>query len=172
SLLRGRIWAIGLQERGAPIFEHLKTLATSSPDAQVRADAGFALGYAEATVANNALALTLEPELEVQSAVRVIFEQMMNPRTREAAWQWFGAHEEAAIGRVPAMFQSFYAGVGDNFCSAPERQSFNTVLGARLRALNGGELAVDRTLESIDSCSALRAALGDSMTVALQKALH
>ena len=84
----------------------------------MQADAGFALGYAEATVANNALALTLEPALEVQSAVRVIFEQMMNPRTREGAWQWLGAHEEAAIGRVPAMFQSFYASVGDNFCSA------------------------------------------------------
>jgi Peptidase family M1 domain/Peptidase M1 N-terminal domain/ERAP1-like C-terminal domain len=172
SLLRGRIWAIGLQERGAPIFENLRKLAISSPDAQVRADAGFALGYAEAAVASNALALTLEPALEVQSAARVIFEQMANPRTREAAWQWFGAHEEAAVGRVPAMFQSFYASVGDSFCSAPERQSFNAVLGARLRALNGGELAVDRTLEGIDSCIALRAALGDSVTLTLQEAVH
>jgi Peptidase family M1 domain/Peptidase M1 N-terminal domain/ERAP1-like C-terminal domain len=172
SLLRWRVWAIGLQERGAPIFEHLKTLATSSPDAQVRADAGFALGYAEGPVARDALALTLDPALKVRSALRVIFELMMNPRTREAAWQWLGAHEDAAIGRVPAMFQSFYASVGDNFCSAPDRQSFNAVLGARLRALNGGELAVDRALESIDSCGALRAALGDSVKVTLQTALH
>ena len=172
SIMRSRVWAIGLQERGAPIFERLKTLAISSPDAQVRADAGFALGYAEGPVARDALALTLDPALDVRSAIRIIFELMMNPRSREAAWQWLGDHDDAAIGRVPAMFQSFYASVGDNFCSAQERQSFNAVLGARLRALNGGELAVDRALESIDSCSALRASLGDSVTVTLQKALH
>jgi hypothetical protein len=172
SLLRARVWAIGLQERGAPIFDQLKTLAISNPDAQVRADAGFALGYAEGPVVRDALALTLDPALEVRSAVRIIFELMDNPRTRDAAWQWLGGHEDAALGRVPAMFQSFYASVGDNFCSDPERESFNQVLGVRLRALNGGELGVDRALESIDSCIALRASLGDSLTVALKEVLH
>jgi len=172
SLLRSRVWALGLQERGAPIFEQLKTLAISSPDAQVRADAGFALGYAEGPLVQDALALTLDPALEVRSALRVIFELMMNPRTRDAAWQWLGGHEDAVLGRVPAMFQSFYASIGDNFCSVPERESFNAVLGTRLRSLNGGELAVDRALEGIDSCSALRASLGDSVTVTLTEALH
>ena len=135
SLLRGRIWAIGVQERGAPILESLKKLATSSPDAQVRADAGFALGYAEGPVANRALALTLEPAFDVEFAARVIFAQMANPRTREAARQWLGAHEEAAIGRVPAMFQSLYAGVGDSFPAAPrsERRSIPCSAGGCAR---------------------------------------
>jgi aminopeptidase N len=172
-LFRWRVWAIGLQERGAPIFADLKTLATTSRDAQVRAEAGLALGYAEApAVASAALALTLDPALDVQSAVQVVFTQMTNPVTRDAAWNWLGAHQDAAIARVPAMFQSDYAATGNNFCSASQRQSFDTVLGARLRSLNGGEIAVERTLESIDNCSALRASLGDSVTVTLVKALH
>ena len=74
--------------------------------------------------------------------------------------------------RLPAMFQAGYASLGDHFCSAAQRQSFNSVLGVKLRALQGGELAVDRVLESIDNCQALRASLGDSVTVTLQKALR
>jgi hypothetical protein len=80
----------------------------------------------------------------VISALRIIFEQMMNPYTREAAWQRLGAHKDAAIGPLPAAFQSSYAGVGNGFCSAAKGQSFDSVLGARLRTLNGGELEVDR----------------------------
>ena len=81
-----------------------------------------------------------------------------DPGTRDGAWKWFAAHRDAALARVPAMFQSFYAGVGNAFCSTEGRQSFNTVLGERLRSASGGEVQVDRALEGINDCVALRAA--------------
>jgi hypothetical protein len=172
-LLRWRVWAIGLQVRGAPVFEQLKTLALSSKDAQIRQDAGGALGYADASaLVSQGLDLTLNPNLEVLSAYRITSELMNNPLSREAAWQWIGAHRDAALARLPAMFQAGYASLGDHFCSAAQRQSFNSVLGVKLRALQGGDLAVDRVLESIDNCLALRSSLGDSVSVTLQQAVH
>jgi hypothetical protein len=168
-LFRWRIWAIGLQERGAPMFVALKKLAIDSPDAQVRADASTALGYAGAAVSSDALDTSLDPRLEVGPATRIVFEQMADPGTRDGAWKWFAAHRDAALARVPAMFQSFYAGVGNAFCSTEGRQSFNTVLGERLRSTSGGEVQVDRALEGIDDCVALRAAVGDSIRSTLQK---
>ena len=172
-LLRWRVWAIGLQVRGAAVFGPLKTLALSSKDAQIRQDAGSALGYAEApALVSQGLDLTLDPNLEVLSAYRITWEQMSNPLSREAAWQWLGVHGDAALARLPAMFQAGYASLGDHFCSAAQRQSFNSVLGVKLRAVQGGDLAVDRVLESIDNCRALRTALGDSVTVTLRQAVH
>jgi len=168
-LLRWRIWAIGLQERGAPLFVALRKFAIDSPDAQVRADAGTALGYAGAAVSGDVLETSLNPRLEIGLATRIVFQQMADPNTREAAWTWLGAHRDAALARVPAMFQSFYADVGSAFCSTEGRHSFNTVLGERLRSTSGGEVQVDRALEGIDDCVALRAAVGDSIRRTLQK---
>jgi aminopeptidase N len=170
-LLRWRVWAIGLQERGAPIFARLRTVATGT-EAQARLDAGIALAFAEPPVSGDALQFTLDPALDSGTALRIVFQQMASPATRPGAWSWLGAHEAAVLARTPAMFQSIYAQVGDNFCSSAERQSFDATLGEKLRASNGGEIAVARTLESIENCSALRAALGDSIRTTLEQALR
>jgi aminopeptidase N len=171
-LLRWRVWAIGLQEQGAPILNGLKKLATGR-DPQVKLDAGIALGYAESSpLVTDALNFSLEPQLDTESGYRIVYQQMLNPRTRDTAWAWLGAHEAAAIGRLPAMFQRQYAELGKVFCSGAQRQSFESALGSKLRRLNGGEIAVDRVLESIDDCSALRASLGNSITTTLEKTLH
>jgi hypothetical protein len=170
-LLRWAVWAVGLQERGAPFLAGLKNLATG-PDAQVRQDAALAARYATPPITDEALALALDPALSTGSSIRIIFGQMTHPLSRDAAWRWLGDHEDAALARVPAWFQSGLAQVGALFCSAPQRQAFAAGLGAKLRPLNGGELSVDRALETSDDCIALRATLDDSITTTLQQALH
>ena len=67
--------------------------------------------------------------------------------------------------------RAFFAGVGNSFCNPEARRSFDTVLGARLRPTSGGEVQVDRALETIDNCIALRAALVDSIRKTMQKEL-
>jgi Peptidase family M1 domain/Peptidase M1 N-terminal domain/ERAP1-like C-terminal domain len=172
--LRWRIWAIGLRERGAPVFVRLKPLATEGVDVQIRQDAAFALGYPEApAVASDALDLTLNPAFDAFAAFQVVHQQLVDPVTRAGAWQWLGDHLEAALTRLPAIFSSrLYASTGDAFCSASDRQSFENVLGKRLRLADGGELAVERALEGIEDCAALRAATGDSIRSTLQRTLH
>jgi len=151
------------------MFVALKKLAIDSPDAQVRTDAATALGYAGAALSSDALDTALDPHLGLGPAIRIVFRQMADPNTRDTAWRWFAAHRDAALARVPAIFQGFYARLGSAFCSAEGRQSFNTGLGERLRSTSGGEVRVDRALEGIDDCVALRAAVGDSMRSTLQK---
>ncbi|HXY96926.1 MAG TPA: M1 family metallopeptidase [Steroidobacteraceae bacterium] len=170
-LLRRWVWAVGLEERGAPLLARLKTLATSE-DAQVRLDAGLALGSAGPALSNEVLDFTLDPALDPGTVFRITFRQMTSPSTRAQAWSWLGTHQAALLARVPVFFQYLLADVGNSFCSAAERQSFETVLGNKLRGLNGGEIAVARVIESIDDCAALRAALGDSIRTTLEQALR
>ncbi|MBS0379962.1 MAG: M1 family metallopeptidase [Proteobacteria bacterium] len=171
-LFRWRVWAVGIQERGAAVFGPLKALSVGR-DAQVRTDAGIAVGYTEGpALVKQALDFSLDPQLDPGSAGRIVFLAVGNPRTREVAWKWLDAHEAAAVGRLPVMFQAAaFASLGNSFCSAAERASFETVLGNKLKPLNGGDIAVGRALESIDDCIALRASLGDSITRTL-KAAH
>lgn len=174
-LLRWRVWAIGLQENGAPLVAPLKTLVLESRDPAIREDAALALANAEGPdVANNVRDFALDPKVDVRSALGIVFTQVNNPRTSEASWSWFTAHQDAVINRIPAMFQSFVAQVGAQFCSPAERQAFDRQVGARIRSLSGGEIAVNRTLEQIDNCSALRAYAGTSIntTLAAELAAH
>jgi hypothetical protein len=157
-----------VQEIGAPLFGRLVALAKDSLDAQLRQDAGFALGYVE-TPALSAAALgqVLDPHLNLNAALGIMFRQMNDPVTRAGAWRWLEAHRDAVIERLPGDFQGFLASLADPFCSVEERQAFERTLAARLRRTSGGELAVDRTLERIDNCTALRLATGDALSTTL-----
>jgi hypothetical protein len=172
-LLRSRVWAVGVREVGAPVFGRLIALAKDSRDAQVRQDAGAALAYAETpALADEALGHVLDADLDLSAALGILFRRMNDPATRSRAWRWLEAHRDAVVERVPGEFQGVLASLGDSFCSADERQQFERTLGARLRAVSGGELAVGRTLERIDNCVALRVATGDALRTALAGRAH
>jgi aminopeptidase N len=168
-LLRWRVWAVGLREVGAPLVPRLKTLLLETRDPAIRQDAALAFANAEnPQIASEARELVLEPRAEVSAVLSILFVQMGDPTTRPAAWNWFVEHREAVLGRMPAVFQSAFAQLGDAFCSSAEQQMFDTQVGAALRKLNGGEIAVGRTLERIDNCSALREKTGGSIETTLE----
>jgi hypothetical protein len=166
-LLRWRIWAIGLQERGAALLAPLKALLASD-DAQVRQGAGTALSYAEAPALLDASrALVLDPRVDMGLAFQVLGRQLANPVTRDGTWRWLDAHREAVVARVPAMLQGFLADLGAGVCTAAGREFFENALGQRLRGVSGGEIAVARALERIDDCVALRAAVAGTLETTL-----
>jgi aminopeptidase N len=168
ALFRWRIWAAGAQELGAPVVGALYKLATDSRDAQVRQDAGIALGYAGTeAVARDELGFVIDPRLDPIVAFTILSQQIAHPATRDAAWSWLAAHRDAAVDRLPAIFQSWTAGLGASFCSPTERRAFEDLLAARLRRASGGELELRRTLERIDHCIALRQASGDALQATL-----
>ncbi len=167
-LVRWRVWAVGVQEQGAAMLAPLTALVNGT-DAQLRQDATTALAYAETpALLEKVRAVILDPKQDLNAAFQLLGRQVANPVLRDDTWRWLAAHREAVIGRVPAMFQGFLAGLGAGFCSAPGRQQFDEVLGTRLRSVSGGEIAVARTLEQIDDCLALRAAVGSSLEAALR----
>ncbi|MBS0396174.1 MAG: M1 family metallopeptidase, partial [Proteobacteria bacterium] len=170
-LLRWRVWAVGVEERGLPMVERLKALAVESRDPAVRGDASRALGYAVSDEAvRAALALLLDPRADVDAVFGILFQLISHPASRATAWQWFTGHLDGALARMPDMFAGELAGVGSPFCSRGERDALETALGARMRRANGGALAMERTLERIDNCIALKAAVGEGIATALAAA--
>jgi hypothetical protein len=169
-IVRWRVWAIGVQEQGPAMLAPLTALVNGT-DAQLRQDATAALAYAETpALLETVRAVVLDPKQDLNAAFQLLGRQVANPELRDDAWRWIAAHREAVIGRIPAMFQGFLASLGSGFCTAAGRQQFNDVLGARLRAVSGGQISVDRTLEQIDDCLALRAAVGSSLEATLRPA--
>ncbi|HMD72398.1 MAG TPA: M1 family metallopeptidase [Steroidobacteraceae bacterium] len=167
-LLRARAWAIGLQVQGDSLIEPLKALLRETRDPALRQDASFALSHADSpAIANEVRALVLDPRVDLQSAIGILFTQVSNPRTRESAWTWYIANQPAVLARIPALFRAFIGQIGAEFCSPNERTSFDADLATKLRSENGGAIAVDRTLERIDDCIALREKTGQAIHTTL-----
>jgi aminopeptidase N len=155
--IRATAWGVGVQELGKPFADRIEPLVFTTTDPHVRADAITGLAAAESSpVADQARALVLDKRTDLQITARVLFIQMNNPVTRQAAWDWVGTNQQAVLERVPAMSQFFLARLGYPFCSKAERAQFDAVLGERLSKVSGGELQVGRTRETIDDCAALK----------------
>jgi len=169
--LRRTAWAVGVQELGTGFADRLVPLVYDSPDAHVRQDAAYGLGNADGPpLAERALALSLDKRTNFTTTAVIVFTQVNNPRTRAAAWSWLTAHRDALLARVPTFSQSFLARLGEPLCSPSGREHFDSVLGARLSGVSGGELAVGRVRETIDNCIALRQAVGPQLQTALAAA--
>jgi aminopeptidase N len=170
-LLRRTAWAAGVRQLGKPFADRLQPLVYDSRDTHLRDDAVYALAHADAApVSTQALALLLDPRLSTTVVARIAFEQMFNPQTRPAAWEWLTHNRDALLKRVPGMFEGFLARFGQPLCSAPERAQFDTVLAKRLSGTSGGELSVARVQETIDDCIALKHAVAPQLQAALRTA--
>jgi aminopeptidase N len=169
--IRGGAWGVGVQELGKPFADKITPLVFTTTDPHLRQDAVAGLARAETSpVADEARALVLDKRADLTTTVRVMFIQMNNPVTRQAAWQWFNTNQEAVLARVPAMSQFFLAQLGDPLCSKAERAQFDAALGDRLLKVSGGELQVGRTRETIDDCAALKEKLAPELKATLAAA--
>jgi aminopeptidase N len=166
--IRGTAWGVAVRELGKPFADKIEPFIFTSTDPHLRQDAVAALASAETSpVADEARALVLDKRVDLTTTARVMFIQMTNPVTRQATWQWFSTNQDAVLARVPGMFQSFLAQLGDPLCSKAERAQFDSVLGDRLLKASGGELQVGRTRETIDDCAALKQKVAPELQSAL-----
>jgi aminopeptidase N len=166
--IRGTAWGVAVQELGKPFADKIEPFVFTSTDPQLRQDAVAGLAAAEKPpVTEAARELVLDKRTDVTSTARILFVQMNNPVTRQAAWQWFNTNQEAVLARVPASLQFFLAKLGDPLCSKAERAQFDAALGDRLLKASGGELEVGRTREIIDDCAALKEKLAPELKATL-----
>ena len=166
--IRGTAWGVAVQELGKPFADRIEPFIFTSTDPHLRQDAIAALASAETSpVADEARGLVLDKRVDLSTTARVMFIQMNNPVTRQPTWQWFSTNQDAVLARVPGMFQSFLARLGDPLCSKAERAQFDSVLGDRLLKASGGELQVGRARETIDDCAALKEKLAPELKATL-----
>jgi alanyl aminopeptidase len=166
---RSLAWAVGVQELGDSFARQLESALLASQDALLRSDAAWAIGSAETPQGSSrALALAARPDVRQAELGRLLYPQFGSPLTRDAAWTWLQDNFDHVLAKAPGIFKARYFQLLEPFCDAPNREQIASRLQDEVRKLGAGELEMQRTLEGIDLCIAQRAALGPSVSAALE----
>lgn len=161
-------WAVGVRELGAGFAQAMIERAVSSESSSDRQAAAGALGAAlDPATSVAALELALRPSLRINEMAEIIFQQLEQPETREAAWTWLLANFEQMRDRLPGFAQEYVYATPTYFCDAKPRASAKAFLDQAIAEKRVGSLRAARTLESIDLCMAQKAALGGQVSEVL-----
>ena len=168
--LRGVIWAAGVRNGDTSFCSALQKHLVESADAQVRADAAYALGRVEQEpAASDVRALLLHPRLAPGAVFRILRGQLENPATRASTWKWVRENADALIARLPAWYQPILLRAADRFCDAAERDAVQTVFAPRLAKAGMDALPLERQLERISLCIALMSSTENAIKAAVEE---
>jgi len=135
--------------------QHLQDLALKSDDAVFRDRALYALGHTtHEDKRSELLRLLFSPQLRDNEIYNILWPQLANEATREAAWAWLQQNLDALLERVPDDRKGRFARTGAFFCDSSHREGVNGFFEPRVKQLAGGPRALAGTLESIDLCMA------------------
>lgn len=126
--------------------------ATSEPTERQRLLG--ALGSVRDKRATRALALALDPALKVNEVFSVPRNQMQDPRTREAAWQWIEANFDALTARVSLRRASYTPALAVPLCSEAAATRVEAFFAPRIQAMTGGPRSLASALEEMRLCAA------------------
>ncbi len=154
--LRAIAFTVAVEERGTPFAERLLDVFKGSADAQLREDIlqGMSRG-------GNPQLLARLRELALTDAVRgnevgdILWPQMEEAASRDAAWQWLLAHFDGVAAREPYWFRGNVVRYGSVFCSPRRAQQISSELTGRVKAMGSGTRSLAETVERIHLCHAL-----------------
>ena len=168
--LRAVAWAAGVRNGDATFCRALQKQLVETADAQVRADAAYALGRVEQEpAASDVRALLLHPRLGPSPVLRILRGQLENPATRASTWNWVRENADALIARLPAYYQPILLRAADRFCDAAERDAVETVFAPRLAKAGMDALPLERQLERISLCIALMSSTENTIKAAVEE---
>ena len=168
--MRAVVWAGGVRNGDAALCSALQKHLVESADAQVRADAAYALGRVEQEpAASDVRALLLHPRLGPSPVFRILRGQLENPATRASTWKWVRENADALIARLPAWYQPVLLRTADRFCDAAERDAVETVFAPHLAKAGLDALPLERQLERITLCIALMSSTENAINTAVEE---
>jgi aminopeptidase N len=154
--LRDCVWAVGVQEQAPGVIDALVKLLNGA-DPLAREQAAFALGMAdEPTVAARLREVVIAGDIPIQPAYTILNLQFQQPNTRPMVWEWLEQNFDALSARVPDFARPYLFHLPAPFCDAARQREVNAFGDRKIRELGAGQLEVDRTVESIDLCVALK----------------
>lgn len=158
---RAVAWSAGVKTLGKPFAQSLTAKLLEGRDSYERAHAAFALGHTkDLTLAAEMRALALDKRLRFQESLSIVGSQFNEPTTRDAAWAWFKDNAGVMFDRLPGFSQPRLIEIAQGFCTPALRADVAGFFPAWVAKLGGGQLELNRTLESIDLCLARKAAHG------------
>ena len=109
-------------------------------------------------VASKAQALTLDERLKVSEAVRPLWSQLKDPRTRDSAWTWLQANVDGVMDRLSPRRSGWLPSAVTFYCSAERVSDVTKLFLPRLGKMAGGERELAKAVETLELCAASKEA--------------
>ena len=151
--------AVWLRRNGAAGITKLWTKLIATTDADLRHRMARAISSADdPAVARHVFANLGRPGLRSDDKLILIMTITREPATRELGFDWLAHNlpklaKEANLSSVGALFEG-----PTTFCSEADSQRIERSLRPHVDALKRGALALDRVVENVHNCGALKSA--------------
>ncbi|MBK7191885.1 MAG: ERAP1-like C-terminal domain-containing protein [Myxococcales bacterium] len=157
--LATRAMVLWLAVRADPaIHDGLLAAFRAEPDRVARRDLTRALGgVADPARLGAALALTLDPAIDVRDAVEIIYVATSREDTRPVAEAFVRAHADELLARLPVQSRAGMIGWLTSGCDPASVADAQAFAEAKLAALPGARRRIDQSLERLRQCVARRA---------------
>jgi alanyl aminopeptidase len=152
--LRGLALTVALQDGDPALFDAAYAKLNAAQDPSDRARLLSALSSVGSGSSPRALALSLDPALRSNEMLVPLRTQLGDPRTRDAAWDFFQARFDDILGRLGNQRGSSLPWLGAYFCTTDMAARAEAFFGSRVSGLVGGPRALAGALEEVRSCAA------------------
>jgi cytosol alanyl aminopeptidase len=141
----------------ADLLDALVRNVATSTDSEARNEMYKALGsFRTPSLRQRAFELVLSDKLDPREASTILFHASEMAENAPAVQQFLGQHLNALAARLPEESMSRMPRWGENLCTAPERERYKEIFGARVQAHPAGAKSYAQALETIDICIASR----------------
>jgi alanyl aminopeptidase len=160
--VRGQVIQIAAHARPEVFARLLREVATETDRTRRREILGALGSTREVEQQEAALALVLDPKLDIRDTQRLL-DLGDDERNRVVAQRFFQDHKDAILARVPAdsptRGPASFATLFTASCSAARRGEIADYVTATFASLPGGARIVAQALEGMDQCIARRAVM-------------
>ena len=157
--LATRAMVLWLAVRADPaVHDGLLAAFRDERDRVVRRDLARALGsVADPDRLAAALALTLDPAIDIRDSADIIYAATTREDTRPTVEAFVRANADALLARLPVQLRSGMIGWLTSGCDAAAVADAQAFADAKLAALPGARRRIDQSLERLRQCVARRA---------------
>ncbi len=158
---------IAAQDGGEPMVQRLFDRLVASNDPQERSEIVGALsGIDRAPLASRVIALSQDARLHNLEGLRMSIGLIRNASTRDATYT-FAIGNFDTLTKATPLIASNLLGIGSGYCSEGRARQTEADLRPKVAALHLSALELDRSVERIRQCAALKAAKGAEISAGL-----
>jgi alanyl aminopeptidase len=159
SEITGIALAVAVQAGGKAVIERARAALGTSTDGVERARLLSALGSNQnPELSPLVLEVALADELRTNERLPVVFGQLQELETRQAAYDWIEQHFDVLVARVGNELGAQLTRAAGAFCSAEQSERARRFFEPRAESLTGGPRLLRLSVEGSEACAAYAAA--------------
>jgi alanyl aminopeptidase len=168
--LVGTVLHVAARYGDQKLYDRLHADAKKTSDRHERGRLLGAMGaFTDSKLVDQALALVLTDEFDLRESFGVVEGVFADPRSRVRAWQFFQAHFDDILKKLPEAYRPYMAYVAVSVCDGDRRVEIESFLKPKIEPLNGGPRALAQAMEQLELCSAAKKAQTPGVVAFLKK---